>query len=71
MGEITRLSISPSGPAGFCFTASTKRGEKKKEQKREIFTDGGIEPKSEKRDRSWEILQPAGDRVNHTTVEKG
>lgn len=29
-GKITRLSVSPSGPVGFCFTGPTKRGKDQK-----------------------------------------
>lgn len=43
MGKITRLSVCPSGPAGFCFTAPTKRGKDQKRKGVRTFTDGGIE----------------------------
>lgn len=56
MGKITRLSVSPSGPIGFCFTASTKRGKDQKGKGERDFTDGSIESESEKKDRSWETL---------------
>lgn len=45
-GKITRLSIAPSGPVGFCFTAFTKN---KKRKGARDFMDGGIEPKSGKK----------------------
>lgn len=67
-GKITRLSIAPSGPVVFCFTAFTKN--KKREGARD-FTDGGIEPKSGEKDRSWEILRPARGKVHGKTVEGG
>jgi len=47
--KITRLSVSPSGPVGFCFTAFTKRGKKQKRKGERDFTDGGVEPESEKK----------------------
>lgn len=43
-GKITRLSVCPSGPSGFCFTAPTKRGKDQKGKAARDFTDGGIEP---------------------------
>lgn len=39
-GKITRLSVSPSGPTGFCFTAPTKRGKDQKRKGVRDFTDG-------------------------------
>ena len=43
-GKITRLSVSPSGLVGLCFTGPTVPKEEKTRKERERhFTDGGIE----------------------------
>lgn len=67
-GKITRLSVSPSGPVGLCFTGPTKRG---KDQK------GKAESLHGWRDRAGRVRKETGhgkrtrDRVSLTTVSRG
>ena len=64
-GKITCLSVGPSGPAGFWFTAPTKRGKDQKRKGVRDFTDGGIELEE------WERRQVMGKGFGEHGTETG